>query len=631
MRTSVITLQLAICVFLVTCGRIPLKAPERFLFQEKYPQPGQEVKISYCPSGTILEDANKIKLVAYCFPEGIPIAKEVLMRKSKGIWHSSFTIPDSTLALYIFFTSEIKQDNNDKKAYKIPLYTADKKPVKGSMMRQAEVAFCGGPYPFLNRDWEKAKDYLVKEFELYPEHVKNRGIVNSYWYPYNNLHRDSATQIIKVLLQRLDQEKEKTIDELSQLINWHKELNEEELVEKYENELLSKAKKKYYQEYERYIKCARKKSIDKKHGLILSFIEDFPNSIYIEQLHDRMISAYNEKGLYTEVENYFCTYVKDSTTRFFDDLSWAMIKGKIILEEFVDFAKIVVEKARGERGTKEKPDHFTQKEWQEKQIQDLVDALDTYGFGLYTLGKIDESVPVFEEAVELDQRKDKIIHESYCRSLYETGRIDKAFTELELLVKDDPWNPELQILFEEVYIKQKGNKDGLELFFIEAHKAQRTLMEEEIQGQMIEIPAPRFVLKDLDDNTIRLTDFRGKVVILYFWATWCGPCIAGFPTMQKSVDKYKADDMVKFLFIITHERRENAIQKAKDIINKNNYTFHVLFDADSNSVASAYKVSSLPNKFFIDPEGIIRFGGRRGNKYEMDVIEEIDIKIEMLR
>jgi thiol-disulfide isomerase/thioredoxin len=155
-------------------------------------------------------------------------------------------------------------------------------------------------------------------------------------------------------------------------------------------------------------------------------------------------------------------------------------------------------------------------------------------------------------------------------------------------------------------------------------------MEEEIQGQMIEMPAPPFVLNDLDGNTIRLTDFKGKIVILYFWATWCGPCIAGFPALQKSVDKYKGDDMVKFLFIDVLERGDNAKKRAKDLINKNNYTFHVLFDEDSCSVTSAYKVSSLPNKFFIDPEGIIRFGGRR-SKYEIEVIEEIDIKMEMLR
>lgn len=631
MRTSIITLQLLICVFLVSCSRIPLKVQERFLYQEKYPLPGQEVNISYCPSGTILEDATKIKLVAYCFSEGFPITEEILMEKSGGIWQGSFTITDSALAVYIIFKSEFDQDDNDKNAYKIPLYTADKNPVKGSMMRQAEVAFYGGPYPFLQSDWEKARNYLVNEFNFYPEHIKNKGIINSYWFPYNDLHRDSASQIIKVQLQKLDQKKEKTIDELSLLINWHKELNNKELAEKYKNELSGRIQNVGYGEIDRFKECAIEKSVERKQDLILSFIEDFPNSIYIEQLHDQMISTYNEKELYAEAENYYNTYVRDSTTGFFYDPSWAMYKGKIILEKFVDFAEIEVEKARMELGTKEKPDHYTKKEWQEKQNQDLVDALDTYGFGLYTLGKFEESVPVLEEAVELDQRKDKIIHESYCRALYETGRIDKAFTELELMVWEDPWNQELQILFEEVYVRQKGNKYGLESFLVEAHKAQRAMMEEKTLGQMMAIPAPPFALKDLDGNTIRLTDYRGKIVILYFWATWCRPCIAGFPTMQKSVYKYKDDDMVKFLFIDVLERGDSAKKRAKDLISKNKYTFHVLFDEDSCSVTSAYKVSGIPTKFFVDQEGIIRFGGKKRPGYEMETIEDTDIKIEILR
>jgi thiol-disulfide isomerase/thioredoxin len=612
------------------CGKIP----EKFLYQALYPQPGHEMNISYFPSGTILGDANEITLVTYCYSQGITNIKEVEMIKSKDIWHSSFTIPDSTVALYIIFKSDVQQDDNDKNAYEIPLFTADKKPVKGRMSRQAEIAYYGGPYPSLPRDWGKAKYFLNKEFELYPEEAQNREIVNAYWYPFDNLHRDSACQIISVQLKKLGQKKEKTINELSLLVNWYEEWNEKALAEIYENELFNRTQKEKYGEFERYHECAREKSMDRKRNLILNFMEDYPHSAYIDQLHDRMISAYKSKGLYTEAESYFDTYVQDSATRFLDDLSWAIIKGEIFLEIFVDFAEIAVEKARKELIAKEKPDHFTQKEWQEYQNQNLVDALDTYGYGLYTLGKIEEAVPVFEEAVELDQRENKIIHESYCRSLYKTGQIGKAFTELEFLVMRDPWNQELDSLFEEVYFKRKGSKEGLEAFFYKAQNVYRKKKQEEIREQMIENPAPLFTLYDLDSNYVRLTDFKGKIVILDFWATWCGPCILWFPTMQKLVEKYGDDDRIKFLFINTFERRENVINRAKDLISGNNYTFHVLFDVDScsaSSVSSAYKLSGIPEIFIIDPEGNIRFRPCHSGLNDMEFIEQLDIMIDMLR
>ncbi len=625
MRTFVFALQSTLCVLFVMCGRVP----EKFSFQPKYPVPGQKIDISYDPSGTILKDEDEINLIAYCFPKGIPEVKEIVMEKSNSVWHSSFTATDSTLAVYIVFKSEEQQDDNNKNAYLIPLFTADKNPVKGGMARQAEVAFYGGPYPCVRRDWEIAKEYLRKEFEFYPDQVQK--MVNSYWYPLDNLHRDSATQFIRGHLEKLGIKKEKTLDELSLLINWHKEMNEKELAEKYENELFNITQNDYYGEIVRYVECASEISINRKRKLILNFIEDFPNSEYIDQLHDRMITVYLEKGLYKEAENYIGTYVNDSITRFLDTLSWAMIKGEIILERAVEFAEIAVVKARLELKTTEKPDRYTQKEWQGKNNQNLVDALDTYGFWLYTLGRIEESVPVFEEAVELNQRQNKVIRENYCRSLYETGQIEKAFTELESLVKENPWESELNTLFEEVYIKRKGSEAGLETFFVKANMAYRIKIKEVIQGQMIEKPAPLFTLNDLDGNIIRLADFKGNIVILDFWATWCGPCIAIFPEMQKLVDKYKDDDSVKFFFIDVLEKGDETVKKVRGLINNNNYTFHVLLDDDSCLVSSAYELSGIPSIFIIDPKGNIRFRPEHSGLNDKEFIEQFDIMIEILR
>lgn len=626
MRISIITLQLVILVLFVMCGKVT----EKFTCQPEYPQPGQEISITYNPSGTSLDDADEVTLLAYCFPAGMPVVKEVIMEKSAGVWRGAFNTADTTLAVYIIFRSGEQQDNNDKNGYLVSLFTADNKPIKGGMARQAEVAFVGGPYPLrMQRDFEKAKDYYEKEFEFYPEQEQNWKIVNSYWYPFHNLHRDSATTIIKARLDILGHKEEKTSEELSILINWHQELEEKALADKYEKELLKREPKGYHAEFEQFMVCAKEMSIDNKRKLIIAFIEDFPNSEYIEQLHDWMISAYVEKNQIKEAENYFGTYVKDPSSNFLDKLAWAMVKREIMLDKAVELAEIAVKKARSKQETEEKPGHYTQKEWQEKQNRSLAHVLDTYGFGLYKLGKIEESVSVFEEAVELSQRKSKGIRERYCRSLYETDQIEKAFAELESLVNEDPSKQELCAFFKEVYIKQKGSEDGLESFFVEAENENRQKKLEEIKEQMMDKSAPELTLNDLDGNTVSLADFKGKIVVLDFWGTWCGVCLQSFPAMQQSVNKYKEDGRIKFLFIDTLEKIEDAEKKVREIINNNNYTFHVLLDVD-NSVANAYKITSAPIKIIIGPNGNIRF---RSPGYGGDdqLIEKLDMMIAMLR
>ena len=113
------------------------------------------------------------------------------------------------------------------------------------------------------------------------------------------------------------------------------------------------------------------------------------------------------------------------------------------------------------------------------------------------------------------------------------------------------------------------------------------------------MPAPVFELPDLAGNVRRLSDYRGKVVVLNFWATWCGPCIREMPMFQAFQDRYP--DMV----LLGVDEEESA-ETVRDFIKKMGLTYTILLDEKAD-LARDMQVNYLPTTFFIDGQGDIRF------------------------
>jgi peroxiredoxin len=156
----------------------------------------------------------------------------------------------------------------------------------------------------------------------------------------------------------------------------------------------------------------------------------------------------------------------------------------------------------------------------------------------------------------------------------------------------------------------------------------------EVAKKMVNEPAPMFALKDFSGKTISLADLRGKVVIIDFWATWCGPCKVSFPGMQMAVTKYKDNPNVEFLFIDVSEVTDDYVDVVKKFIADNNYTFHVLFDDKNpktgklNKTAKIYGAPGIPAKYVIDKKGNIRFKSIGFGGTIERLAKEVDYMIE---
>ena len=121
-------------------------------------------------------------------------------------------------------------------------------------------------------------------------------------------------------------------------------------------------------------------------------------------------------------------------------------------------------------------------------------------------------------------------------------------------------------------------------------------------------PAPNFQLRDLNGRLVTFSDLRGKVVLLNFWATWCGPCRVEMPAMEQLYRTFSRNDF-EILAVSTDAQ---GVAVTRPFQQENHLTFPILHDADYR-VGLAYGARTLPMTFMVDRQGVVRhqiFGAR---------------------
>lgn len=149
------------------------------------------------------------------------------------------------------------------------------------------------------------------------------------------------------------------------------------------------------------------------------------------------------------------------------------------------------------------------------------------------------------------------------------------------------------------------------------------------QDAMKSVPQEDFTLPDLSGKQWKLSDLKGKVVLLNFWATWCSPCLMEMPEFQKLYERFGEDGEVIVLAVAGTALEGGTADAAKAavtaLVEDQGFTFPVLFDADG-SVWQAYQQQGIPANYIIDKQGNVRLlksGAFTGEKELYAVLEAV--------
>lgn len=113
--------------------------------------------------------------------------------------------------------------------------------------------------------------------------------------------------------------------------------------------------------------------------------------------------------------------------------------------------------------------------------------------------------------------------------------------------------------------------------------------------------APDFTLKSLEGSNLRLEEYRGQVVLINFWASWCGPCRQEMPLLDRLHHRYEDTG-----FAVLGVNVEGDVGPAQEIVEKTKVTFPVLIDEDQR-VSEMYNLEAMPSTVVVDRDGVVRY------------------------
>ncbi|MFN3849528.1 MAG: TlpA family protein disulfide reductase [Spirosomataceae bacterium] len=528
-----------------------------------------------------------------------PKANEIKLYNLDGKWGGNFQLSKDALSFSIIIGNSTNLDNNYGEGYNFLLFDDNNEILTGSKSAIAKN-FCAGWSELLQLKSDKA---LAKN--LFDADFRADSLLKKHFFRYYiKTFQDNQQAISEIenFTKLFDVQEEDYLE----IINIYNKFDSKKaseyqdiLFKKFPNGRLPLQYSTF--EFQKAINNpSNLKQLKKAYeSLKLKYLptqnEDFYKfylsalkMIFIKYLLTDYLVHNDEKQLENEIKNLNLDY--RSATLAYNIWANNLIntdhksKAEEFAKEAVRNAKLYFDSPRSESFRED--DYLVMNQIIEGRKKLCAEAFDTYGVILSLNNpNSNQIVDIFREAaVKFGNRNEVEINQHFIEQLIKKGLIDEAERELSLMISLGKVNTEIEKMASKFF-----PNSNFEI-------ANNSLNDKTL------VLAKNFILTNLENEVINSKDLKGKVIILDFWATWCAPCLASFPEIEKVVKYYQSDENIVFLFINTSDKKSSS--ELKDFMKKKKYNFNVLID-EKNIVAKEFEVNSLPTKIIIDKSGNI--------------------------